>query len=426
MKPVIKKLYSIYKQNPIISTDSRNIQKGAIFFALKGDNFDGNKFAHEAIKKGASYAVVDSPDLITETRFIRTDNSLLTLQELAAYHRDHLNIPFIGITGTNGKTTTKELIGKVLSKKYKTFFTTGNLNNHIGVPLSVLSVSDKHEMAVIEMGANHIGEIEQLCNIAKPDYGLITNIGKAHLEGFGSFEGVQKAKSELYNYLKSKNKSLIFINNNNDLLLKLSSDLLKYSYGTFNANCLFKNIKADPFVKLDWRDTKIDSRLLGLYNAENIMAAVCIGNYFNVPSDKIKEAIKEYIPKNQRSEWIETTSNKIILDAYNANPDSMSAALNNFDLMDMPNKIVILGDMFELGNYSQSEHQNIIDRISIMDLSKIILIGTEFGKCRINELHHFTSTSEAIKYLKIHSIKNSSILMKGSRGMELETLLNLL
>lgn len=420
----IEKLYSEYLKHPIISTDSRNTPNGSIFFALKGDSFDGNKFALEAIEKGCSLAVIDDPKLKEKGNCFYVPNVLEALQELAKHHRSLLSIPVIGITGTNGKTTTKELINRVLSKKYNTLATKGNLNNHIGVPLSILSIRNEHEMAIIEMGANHIGEIEFLCQIAQPTHGIITNIGKAHLEGFGSFEGVIKAKTELYRFLKANKNSIVFLNNDNPILNENSRDLNIFTYGTKQANCTFSSVKANPFGELHWNATTVKSQLIGKYNAENMMAAICIGQFFKIENKAIIAAIQEYIPKNQRSELVKTAKNEIILDAYNANPSSMKQALENFKEMDKKNPLLILGDMFELGEYSLEEHQKVIDLISKLGFTDVILVGNDFHTiANKQKFTSFRTTDEVEKHLIQHPIVNCNIIIKGSRGMKLETLL---
>lgn len=420
----IKKLYTEYLKHPIISTDSRNTPEGSVFFALKGENFDGNEFALQAVKNGCSLAVVDDPILQENNKCFYVNDVLDALQELAKYHRSLLTIPIIGITGTNGKTTTKELINRVLSKKLYTLATIGNLNNHIGVPLSILSIHKDHEIAIIEMGANHIGEIELLCQIAQPTHGIITNIGKAHLEGFGSLEGVIQAKTELYNYLKANKKSIVFLNNENEILKNNSQDLNTYSYGKNNADCLFNSIIASPYVEMQWKDFAIKSKLIGKYNAENIMAAICIAHFFKIENKAIIAAIQEYIPKNKRSEIVKTVKNEIILDAYNANPSSMKQALENFKEMENKNPMLILGDMFELGKYSLEEHLTIVELISELGFKNAFLLGEDFYSVAKNtSFKKFKTTTEAGDYLEKNTVSGQDILIKGSRGMKLETLL---
>ncbi len=428
----IDKLYKYYLAHPQITTDSRILIKGALFFALKGDHFDGNKFALKAIEGGCSLAIVDDKHLKNQDKCFYVEDVLSALQLLAMHHRDHLNIPIIGITGTNGKTTTKELVSIVLSKRLKTFATRGNFNNHIGVPLSILSIKNNDEIAVIEMGANHIGEIAELCKIAKPNHGIITNIGIAHLEGFGSFEGVKKAKTELYHFLKKQPASIAFVHQDDPILVKESRKLNCFTYGfSTTANIIFKKIKPNEFASVNWftdkRSLIIQSKLIGSFNVPNLMAAICIGKYFNVPEILIKEAIEEYIPANNRSQLLKTTNNQIIIDAYNANPSSMKLAIDNFMELKADPKLLILGDMLELGAESKNLHQEIINHIAKYEPKKLIFIGLEFSKCKMQK-HWlcFETTEEAIKYLASNIIKNHHILLKGSRGMQLEKLIDTL
>lgn len=424
---MIDQLYTAFLDHPIICTDSRNILSGSIFFALKGDNFDGNEYALEALEKGATMAVIDDPALQNDERCFYVDNVLITLQELAKHHRKQLKIPLIGITGTNGKTTTKELCGAVLSKKYKTFYTQGNLNNHIGVPLSILSIDKDIEIAVIEMGANHIGEIASLCEISQPDFGLITNIGIAHLEGFGSFENIIKAKTELYHYLVKRPNGLVFVNADNDILTQQLPSLEKITYGQQITDYQYELIEDGAFACLEWKHHKIQSNLIGSYNTENIMAAICIGGYFKVDTNDITSAIEEYLPTNYRSQVLQTDNNYIILDAYNANPSSMTEAISNFSRLNKENKVVVLGDMFELGDYSEIEHQNIVEFIMQQQFEEVILIGPEFSHTTAKSVFlKFNNVTDVINYLSKHPLKHKSILLKGSRGMKLETLIDVL
>ncbi|MCD4747626.1 MAG: UDP-N-acetylmuramoyl-tripeptide--D-alanyl-D-alanine ligase [Bacteroidales bacterium] len=431
MKKKLIDIYKLFIKHPLISTDSRNIQKYSIFFSLKGDNFNGNEFAETAIENGASFAIIDEVRYKKNTQYIVVDDVLKTLQELAKYHRKQLNTQIIAITGTNGKTTTKELICDVLKKKYKTQATQGNLNNHIGVPLTILSLKKETEIAVIEMGANHEGEIAKLCEIAQPDFGIITNIGKAHLEGFRNITGIIKAKNELYNYISNKNGT-VFVNIDNNLLSGLSENIKKITYGTSTkANCCGNIIEIAPFIKLHYKCGKnsnmIQSQLIGNYNLENILAAVCTGNYFNVEHKNIKNAIENYLPANNRSQILKTSDNFIILDAYNANPTSMEAAINNFALMNYKNKIVILGDMLELGSESINEHQKIIELLEKQNFNKIILVGNIFSSIsNKNNYTIFSDTEKTLKCLIDNPIKNASVLIKGSRGIKLETLVEFL
>jgi len=415
----IKALYEIFKTHSNISTDHRKVIPNCLFFALKGANFNGNKFSKDALKNGASFAIIDEKEYKTSEQFILVENVIETLQKLANHHRKQFNIPFIGITGTNGKTTTKEFINSVLSKKYKTTYTQGNLNNHIGVPLTILSIKKNCEIAIIEMGANHIGEINFSCNIAEPNYGIITNIGKAHIEGFGSIEGIKKTKNELYQFIQSKNGNL-FVNNEDETLLELSKNIKKQTYGNAKANCFGKLISSTPSVKLNWNNKLITSNLYGAYNYQNILAAICIGKYFNVASDDIKKAIEEYYPTNNRSQIIENNTNTIFLDAYNANPTSMNAAIDTFIENDSSNKLMILGDMLELGDTSIEEHQAIVSRIEKLKINTLF-IGKEFNS--INNKYNFTyleNVDKVIEWLKHSSLINHQILIKGSRGIRLE------
>lgn len=423
---MIDQLYRIFLKHPIICTDSRNILTDSIFFALKGENFDGNEFAIEAINKGAFTAIVDDLELKDQEHCFYVKDVLLALHKLAKYHRKQLNIPVIGITGTNGKTTTKELCGALLTKKYKTFYTQGNLNNHIGVPLSILSIDREIEIAVIEMGANHVGEIASLCEIAQPDYGLITNIGKAHLEGFGSFENIIKAKTELYQYISRQPNGIVFINADNDLLIQeLPSQIKKITYGKKITDFQYQIIENNAFACLEWEHKKIQSKLIGAYNVENIMAAICIGGYFNVDLNDIIAAIEEYKPINHRSQVLQTNHNCIILDAYNANPSSMTEAISNFSRMNKENKVLILGDMFELGDYSQIEHQNIVELIMQHQFDEVILTGPEFGQTKTkSDFLKFNHVEDVINHFSEHPIRQKNILVKGSRGMKLETLID--
>jgi UDP-N-acetylmuramoyl-tripeptide--D-alanyl-D-alanine ligase len=426
----MEELYQLYLSHPLITTDSRAIIRGSIFFALKGENFDGNAYALQSIEKGCSWAVVDDSRLKDNKRCIYVDDVLSSLQSLAKFHRNKLNIPVIGITGTNGKTTTKELTNVVLSKKFKTYATQGNFNNHIGVPLSILSIQNDIEMAIIEMGANHIGEIENLCTISQPNYGLITNIGIAHLEGFGSFEGVIQAKSELYHFLKEQTDSITFVHFDDDLLMKASKNMSRFTYGfSTNADTLFQQQTPDLFASVKWETNDsnilIKSQLIGDYNVPNIMAAICIGVYFGVSENDIKDAIEEYQPKNKRSQLLETEKNQLIVDAYNANPSSMIKAINNFNSMKVEHKLLILGDMLELGKESQSLHQEIVDHLKNLGIKNMILIGSEFAKCKA-ECPQFVSTERAFTYLAKKKIEKQSILLKGSRGMQLEKLIETL
>ena len=417
----IAQLYQLYSQSYLADTDTRKIRKGTMFFALKGDNFNGNEFAEEALKSGANYVVIDEEKYKTDSKTILADNVLETLQKLANFHRKQLAIPIISLTGSNGKTTTKELINAVLSKKHVTAATTGNLNNHIGVPLTLLSMTPKTEIGIVEMGANHLKEIEFLCKIAEPNYGLITNFGKAHLEGFGSVEGVVKAKSELYDFLRL-NKGIVFINTDDELQVKQSAGINAVEFD----NKFIKFAEANPFVKVKFKDVLIESNLIGKYNYNNIAVAVAVGDYFDVPETDIKIAIENYIPANNRSQIIQKGSNKIILDAYNANPSSMLAALENFAQLKDENKVVFLGDMFELGKDSKAEHEKIANLVASYNFSKVFLIGKAFSATGAKNAFVSESYESFKNSTNYSNINNATILIKGSRGMALERLLDLL
>jgi UDP-N-acetylmuramoyl-tripeptide--D-alanyl-D-alanine ligase len=434
----IDSLYEIFVKHPQVSTDTRAIKNDSIFFALRGEKFNGNQFAKDALEKGAAFAVIDDASVKTDERFIVVDNTLFALQRLAFLHRKKLDIPVIAITGSNGKTTTKELAFAVLSKKFSAYATKGNLNNHIGVPLSLLEMNADTEIAVIEMGANHVGEIAALCQIANPDFGLITNVGKAHLEGFGGFEGVKKGKGELYNFIAA-NDGTIFINvDNYDLLAMANTAGIrnKVSYGTKQEYDCCGKVEAEfPALKISWKaklNTKahsIQANLTGGYNLENILAAVCIGNYFGVEAGKINSAVEEYIPSNNRSQVVAKGSNTIILDCYNANPTSMTAALVNFSGMKAKKKVAILGDMLELGNESEALHRTVIEQVGGLTADEVILIGKEFASALQKEkidCKSFATTDEAKEYLSAHKFQDAAILVKGSRGSRLEKLFEVL
>jgi UDP-N-acetylmuramoyl-tripeptide--D-alanyl-D-alanine ligase len=424
-------LYEIFLSHPVVTTDSRNIPKDSIFFALKGTNFNGNNFATDALQKGAAYAVIDEPIANSDERLLLVDDVLDCLQQLARYHRDQLGLPILAITGTNGKTTTKELIAAVLSKKFKTNFTQGNLNNHIGVPLTLLAMDRSTEIGVVEMGANHPGEIKILCEIANPDFGIITNIGKAHLEGFGSFEGVIRTKSELYNFLKDKGGKC-FINADNVILNKQAHGLEQIKYGQSTSYYLAGELASiDNYLVIKALFPKgwlyLKSKLVGDYNFENLLAATCVGKYFEVDPILIQKALEDYIPSNNRSQLIRNDKNTIIMDAYNANPTSMMAALQNFANLKNDQKCVILGDMLELGETSQSEHQIIVDYIYNQDFSSIYLVGPNFmNTSDSNKKKKFDTIELLSNYLKTQPIENKLILIKGSRGIHLEKILDLL
>ena len=412
----ISELYKIYKSKSSICTDTRKIKKGGLFFALKGENFNGNLFAAKAISDGCSFAIIDEKKIATNDKFILVKNVLETLQNLARHHRKQLSIPIIGITGTNGKTTSKELIHAVLKSELNSYATKGNLNNHIGVPLSILEITKEHEIAIIEMGANHEKEIEFLCDIAKPTHGVITNIGSAHLEGFKNHQGVINAKNELFNFIK-KNNGLLFVNDDDNLLLNLSEKIERITYGN-NGFCKGFITKNTAYLSIKFSHTEINSQLIGEYQFSNIMLAVCIGNKFNIKDLNIQKAIENYTPKNNRSEILKTKDNLLILDAYNANPSSMKAMITSFSKQDYTNKLCILGDMLELGEYTIKEHSAILDLIDTLNL-EIILIGKEFSKI---SKEAFKDRNAFEIFLKSNPIKNKTILLKGSRGIELEKL----
>ena len=420
----IEQLYNLFKINQSISTDTRAIVKGSLFFALKGDNFNGNKFAEDALKKGASYAIIDEEKYKSNDKMILVENVLVTLQNLASYHRKYLKLPIISLTGSNGKTTTKELINAVLSKKYNTCATVGNLNNHIGVPLTLLKMNSSTEIGIVEMGANHLKEIELLTNIALPDYGYITNFGKAHLEGFGSLEGVIKGKTELYNYLRKENK-VAFINSEDRIQLEKSREMNIITFGQKDADYVIEYVKADPFVVLKLNNEHIESKLIGNYNFNNIAVAIAIGKYFKVSDELIKVAIENYNPTNNRSQIIHKGTNKIILDAYNANPSSMKVAIENLSDLTDSKKIAILGDMFELGIEAEAEHQKIADLAQRLDITSIYLLGENFSKIKSDneKLRKFNSFEKFKEVFDGSMVKNSTILIKASRGMALERLL---
>ena len=423
----VQDLHSIFLEFPSVNTDTRKIKKNDIFFALKGENFNGNTYAQQAINNGASYVIIDQKEYYINDRTILVDDTLVMLQKLANYHRNFCNAKVIGLTGSNGKTTTKELINAVLSRKYKTIATIGNLNNHIGVPLTLLSILPNTEIAIVEMGANHQKEIEFLCKIAEPDFGYITNFGKAHLDGFGGVDGVIKGKSELYEYL-IKNKKSIFINADDSIQLnKLNNYTKKYGFSSVNPQYYKIELEeAQPFVIIKVEDSIIKSNLIGAYNFHNCCAAIIIGKYFNVELTEIKMALEKYIPENNRSQIIQKNGHYIILDAYNANPSSMTVALENFKSLERTNKVLILGDMFELGEAAKEEHQEIVELTKIMGFDHVVLVGENFYKTKSDSIQ-LRSFDDLKSFLKKNSLQaNSSILIKGSRGMALERVLDCL
>lgn len=430
----IELIYQHYLSHRTISTDTRSIIKGCLFFCLKGERFDANTFAAEALNQGAAFVIIDNADYQFSGQCILVDDVLTALQDLASHHRNQLNIPVIGLTGSNGKTTTKELINAVLSEKYKTFATKGNLNNHIGVPLSILSIADETEIAVIEMGANHQQEIEFLCTIAQPTHGMITNIGLAHLDGFGGFEGVKKGKTELFAYLKSNN-GIAFINRDNPYIMEMSQKLGLQDmiwYGTSGENSVSGTLLAsDPVIELTWAKTgattQVRTNLTGAYNFENILAAICIADFFEVTARQIKNGLEGYQPVNNRSQLTKTETNTVICDFYNANPSSMAAAIANIATLEGKNKVAIIGDMFELGSESPKLHEEIAALAEKSGLNSILLIGKYFYALKGHHMGHFFNTpQEAQEWLQKNPITDSLILLKGSRGMALEKLLPLL
>ena len=423
---IIETLHKDFLKSSGICTDTRSINNNCLFFALKGANFNGNTFANNALKKGAYKVIIDEKEFLNDHSILVHD-VLQTLQELATFHRNYLKIPIIALTGSNGKTTTKELIKAVLSKKYKTIATKGNLNNHIGVPLTLLAMNSNTEIGIVEMGANHHKEIELLCKIAKPDYGYITNFGKAHLEGFGSLEGVVEAKTEMYRYLKSK-KNTVFINFNDKKQRKHSEGINRYTFGDEGQDCTIRLLDASNEVLLSYQNTTIQSHLIGHYNYTNIAASIAIGEFFNVTAQNIKVAIENFIPTNNRSQLIEKGTNSIILDAYNANPSSMMAALENFIQSQGNQKTVFLGDMFELGPDAEIEHQNIVSYLENNYKGTCYLVGENFNKTTVNfsTIYKFKTFEELKTFLAKATITNQYVLIKGSRGMALERVLKYL
>lgn len=423
----IEKIYQYYSQKYLVSTDSRMIEEGCVFVALKGERFDGNDFAYKVAEENiASCVIADRKDLPHHERLFIVDDSLTTLQELARLHREKCNIPIIGITGTNGKTTTKELTAAVLSKKYNLIYTQGNFNNHLGLPLTVLRIKPDTEMAVVEMGANHPNEIAQLCTIANPDFGIITNIGKAHLEGFGSFEGVVKTKNELYDFIRNKNGRL-FVNHDNELLMQLSNGIDSHTYGKDNNADIKANIvSSNPYLIINWEGNEIKTNLVGDYNFENVMAAISVGCYFNIEKSLIIEALENYTPTNNRSQFIKSEKNEIVMDAYNANPVSMHHAIKNFRNISSENTLLILGDMRELGKDSEKEHQAIINLIKELKFENVMLVGEEFKKAAGTYFSTFTNVEELLAFINDNDISGKKILIKGSNSINLKSIVNVL
>ena len=423
----IPELYSIFLQHPAVETDTRKLKPGNLFFALKGPNFNGNQFARQALDAGAAYAIIDEPANFTDDRLIYVDDALQTLQDLAKHHRQQFIIPFIAITGSNGKTTTKELLSEVLATTYKTYTTKGNLNNHIGVPVTILSVKKDAEIAVIEMGANHQKEIEGYCQYTMPTHGIITNCGKAHLEGFGGQAGVRKGKGELFDYLRA-NSGTAFIMNDYDYLREMSQGIsLVKTYGTVNATITGTVNKTTEFLQVDMSGgtgiDKITTNLVGEYNLPNVLAAVAAGKYFNVPDASIKQALEQYVPSNSRSQLVEMGTNKVILDAYNANPTSMKAAIENFAKMDDADKVLLLGGMMELGDESLTEHEAIVQLIEKNKWKAVVLVGGDFSKVK-NPFIYFADSLAAKEWLNEQHFENTKLLVKGSRSMQMEKMLS--
>ncbi|MFD0752221.1 UDP-N-acetylmuramoyl-tripeptide--D-alanyl-D-alanine ligase [Mucilaginibacter calamicampi] len=432
-----EQLYQIYLQHPVITTDTRKITPGSLFFALKGENFDANTFAAQAIEAGAAYAIIDNAEYKAGEKYILIDDVLAALQDLARHHRRQLSIPVVGLTGTNGKTTTKELINAVLSEQFNTLATQGNLNNHIGVPLTLLNINTSHQAAVIEMGANHVGEIALLSSISQPTHGLITNVGKAHLEGFGSLEGVKKAKGELYDFLSANNQQA-FINSNNPILMTMQAARRFQTPPVFYGDAIDDLVSGEitgnaPYLSLKWTNNtsgesyEVKTQLTGAYNLDNILAAICIGVHFNLSPEQINKGISNYQPKNNRSQVVQTASNTLICDYYNANPTSMAAAIGNMGELAADNKVLVLGDMFELGTEAKAEHKAILEKALATPVNRRVIIGKEFYKLKDDALpvEFYETRDDAAEGLKQRPITNSTILIKGSRGMALEKLVEL-
>ncbi|GGE10309.1 MULTISPECIES: UDP-N-acetylmuramoyl-tripeptide--D-alanyl-D-alanine ligase [Sphingobacterium] len=433
---LIDQLYQIYKEFPKVCTDTRQISKDCLFFALKGDNFNGNSFADQALEAGAKYVVLDDPEFYKEDpAYILVEDVLSSLQDLARFHRKHLKMPFIGITGTNGKTTSKELLNSVLSQKYHTYATKGNLNNHIGVPLTILSLTEDIEIAIVEMGANHVHEIEFLCGISNPTHGFITNVGKAHLEGFGSFEGVMQAKGELYDYLNA-NQGQIYIQGDNEYLLQMAAnrnlkDVIYYGFTEKN-QIQGGLVVADPFLTIFWKNKddaarqEVKTNLTGAYNIENMLAAVALGKTFGLSTEQINAGLGNYVPQNNRSQISKTDKNTIIADYYNANASSMAAALGNLDVIQADRKVAILGDMFEMGDQSEVEHRKVIEKAKSLNLDRLIFVGKAFYAQRDDQASYFESTDALKEDLVENPLDDYLILLKASRGMAFEKLMEVL
>jgi UDP-N-acetylmuramoyl-tripeptide--D-alanyl-D-alanine ligase len=426
----ISDLYQLFLHHPQITTDSRNCPAGSLFFALKGTNFNGNQFAGKALDTGADYAVIDQAEYYTGERTILVKDSLKTLQCLAQRHRKILGLPLIGITGTNGKTTTKELLAAVLSSKFNLLYTEGNLNNQIGLPLTLLRLTHEHEMAVIEMGASHPGDITELVEIAQPNYGIITNVGRAHLQGFGSFDKVVQTKGELYDYLR-RTKGLIFIRKEDKELQAIAQGIEQVTYGTGEeAFASGHVVSCSPFLTFDWKQQgkvhTVETHLVGDYNLSNVLAAVAVGRYFKIPAERISRAIASYEPSNPRSQFKQTPHNSLLIDAYNANPDSMKAALRNFAALPASPKALILGDMKELGSGSLALHREIVRELKAASFDKVYLCGQHFSKAAGKSLPTYPTVEALSEALHQHPLEAHHILIKGSRSMALEQLIPLL
>lgn len=427
----IETLYHCFAQSRGITTDTRRCKAGMMFVALRGENFDGNSYASKALEMGCSYVVIDNPNYAMEgdARVLLVEDSLKTLQSLARHHRRQLGTPIVGITGTNGKTTTKELVAAVLAKKFNTLYTQGNLNNHIGVPLTLLSLTSEHEVAIVEMGANHPGDIKELVEIAEPDYGLITNVGLAHLQGFGSLEGVIRTKGELYDYLRTTPKRTIFLNADNAHLKSISGELHTVTYGqTGEVNVQGELVACDPYLRFRWHSGEgewhmVATQLIGSYNIDNALCAATVGCYFGVPEADIAAALAEYTPQNNRSQLTVTEHNRLVVDAYNANPTSMRAALDNFARMEVPRKMAILGDMKELGEATAAAHQEVVDRLGVCAFDEVWLVGEAFAQTRHTQ-RTFADVEQVKAALQETMPKDYYILIKGSNSMKLATLVS--
>ncbi len=425
---IIEKIYGLYKKSYTITTDSRNISKDCVFVALKGEHFDGNDFVLKVADDGiAACVIADRQDLPKRDRVFVVEDSLKALQELARLHREKLGLPVIGITGTNGKTTTKELAAAVLSKKYKIAFTQGNYNNQLGVPLTLLGITPGTDLAIVEMGASHIGDIKELTGIGKPDYGIITNMGRAHLEGFGGFEGVVRAKNEMYEYIAAHD-GMVFVNHDNKLLMDLAKGIDKVTYGTDKkANVQGKTLSANPYLSIEWSGHKIETQLVGDYNFENVMSAICIGTYFKVAANDIVEALSHYRPTNNRSQVIKTAKNMVVMDAYNANPTSMRHAIKNFRNICKDDNMLILGDMRELGNESGQEHADIIKLLQELDFKNVYLVGREFSQVSRNSgFSTMNNVEELARHLEENPVSDKNILVKGSNSIHLNKIIDFL